>query len=406
MKKYKKAKEQATPEKAPIRSLLDELVVNGAQRMVQEALEAELTDYLGRVRYERHQVGSKKQYRNGHDDPRRLGVGCGTIEVRPPRLREAFESAIVGHYQRMSPAVASLLPELYMHGLSTGDFQSCFSTFLGDGASLSSASIVRLKQTWEGEYRQWKQRSLERDYLYAWVDGVYPKAGPKNEAMAVLVVVGLNRQGRKELLAIEEGYRESEQSWRDVLLDLKRRGVRWLGMVIGDGMAGLWKAVRDVFPAARRQRCWVHKMRNVIDKVPHHVQDEVLQALREIYMAGSKQEAENLIKAFRRTYGPRYPKAVASLDEAGELLLSYFVFPRRHWKSIKSTNVIESLFSAVKLRTDAARRIPRRESALYLVYRLLVNQQQRLHRIHGYQLVAQTIEQLQSKRNTQLRVAA
>jgi putative transposase len=406
MKKYKKAVEQTTPEQGPIRSILDQLVVNGAQRMVQEALEAELTEYLGRARYERHEPGTDSQYRNGHGKPRQLGVGCGTISVRTPRLREAFESSIVGHYRRMSPAVASLLPELYMHGLSTGDFQSCFSAFLGDGASLSSSSIVRMKEQWEQDYQHWKKRDLDREYLYVWVDGVYPKAGPKDEKMAVLVVVGVNRQGQKELLAIEEGYRESAESWRDVFRDLKRRGLRWIGLVIGDGIGGLWKALRDVYPVARQQRCWVHKMRNVVDKVPQQAHDDVLQALREIYAAPSKDRALGLLKAFRLTYGQRYPKAVASLDEAGELLFSYFAFPRRHWISLKSTNVIESLFSAVKLRTDAARRIPRRESALYLVYKLLMHQQQRLHRIHGYKFVAQTIELMQLKRNARLRIAA
>jgi len=241
--------------------------------------------------------------------------------------------------------MAALLPRVYLHGLAVGDFQQCFQALLGHDAPLSGSSLV---------------------------------------------VVGLNCHGQKELLALEEGYRESAESWREVFRDLKRRGLRWIGLVIADGVPGLWKAQRDVFPTARRQRCLVHKMRNVLDKVPLRVHEEVLQALQ----------------AFVARYGKLYPKAVDSLKEAGEMLLSYFLFPRQHWKSIKSTNVIESIFAAVKLRTDAARRIPRRDSALYLVFKLLANQQLRWKKIHGYKLVAQTIEYIQSTKHAKLRIAA
>jgi putative transposase len=406
MKKYQKKRPQATEKQTNQRSFLDELILLGAQQMVQQALEAEVTEYLGRQRYERHSQGVEKQYRNGYAQERPLTAGCGSIGIRQPRLREPFSSAIVERYQRLSPHMTALIPELYLHGLACGDFQQCFQALLGSDAPLSASSILRQKQQWESEYQAWKRRPLDREYLYVWADGVYPKAGPKDEQMAVLVVSGLNRKGEKELLAIEEGYRESEESWREVFRDLKRRGLRWIGMIIADGVPGLWKALRDVYPTARRQRCWVHKMRNVLDKVPLTVHDEVLQALREIYHASSKDQALGLVKAFVVHYGHRYPKAVACLEESVDVLFSYFHFPRKHWKSIKSTNVIESLFSAVKLRTDAARRIPKRESALYLVFKLLLNQQQRLRKIHGYRLVPQTIESAQQTKNPKLRIAA
>ena len=263
---------------------------------------------------------------------------------------------------------------------------------------------MRLKQQWQAEYEQWKKRPLDAEYLYIWADGVYPKAGPKDEQMAVLVVVGLNRRGQKELLAIEEGYRESFESWRDVFRGLKHRGLKWVGMVIADGIAGLWKAQRDVYPAARKQRCWVHKMRNVLDKVPKKAHDDVLQALREIYHARSEKQARAAVRLFGVRFRSLYPKAVDSLFQALEAMFSYFIAPREHWKSIKSTNVIESMFSAVKLRTDAARRIPRRDSALYLVFKLLTDQQPRWHKIHGYGLVVQTIELMQQRHK--VRIAA
>jgi transposase-like protein len=345
MAKYKKPAPEANGDQRPIQSLLDELVLLGARQMIQQGLEAEINERIGRERYERHGIGQEKQYRNGHGKERRLTVGCGTVPIRVPRLREAFESAIVGRYQRLSPQMAALLPRVYLHGLAVGDFQQCFQALLGHDAPLSGSSLV---------------------------------------------VVGLNCHGQKELLALEEGYRESAESWREVFRDLKRRGLRWIGLVIADGVPGLWKAQRDVFPTARRQRCLVHKMRNVLDKVPLRVHEEVLQALQ----------------AFVARYGKLYPKAVDSLKEAGEMLLSYFLFPRQHWKSIKSTNVIESIFAAVKLRTDAARRIPRRDSALYLVFKLLANQQLRWKKIHGYKLVAQTIEYIQSTKHAKLRIAA
>jgi transposase-like protein len=406
MKKYKKEQQQTTGARKTPQSLLDELVLLGAQRMVQQALEAEVTEYLGRRPYERHVDETQKHYRNGLAKKRHLTAGCGSFGIRVPRLREQYTSAIVDRYQRFSPQMTALIPQLYLHGLASGDFQQCFGTFLGSEAPLSETSILRQKQQWESEYQAWKKRPLEREYLYVWADGVYPKAGPKNEQMAVLVVIGLNCKGEKELLAIEEGYRESAESWREVFRDLKRHGLQWIGMMIADGVPGLWKALRDAFPTARRQRCWVHKMRNVLDKVPQTAYDEILQVLREIYHASSKDQALGLVKSFVAHYGHRYPKAVACLQESLDVLFSYFHFPRQHWKSIKSTNVIESLFSAVKLRTDAARRIPKRESALYLVFKLLLNQQQRLKKIHGYKLVPQTMELSQSTKNPKLRIAA
>jgi transposase-like protein len=300
----------------------------------------------------------------------------------------------------MSDEVRATLPELYLHGLATGDFGQCLHLLLGEEAPLSDSTIVRLKETWKKEYSQWKGRQLHKEYLYVWIDGVYPKAGPKDDKMALLVAVGLNRRGEKEILAIEEGYRESSESWRDLLRDLKKRGVSWIGLIIADGIAGVWKALRDVYPHARQQRCWIHKMRNVLDKVPTHAEDEVREELRAMYYARSRQEALRLKGEFLQKYRSLYPKAAESIEEAGDRLFTYFDFPRSHWPSIKSTNVIESIFSSVKLRTDAARRIRRRDSATYLVYKLLMVAERNLNRIRGFRVVAQIIDNLSNQHPT------
>jgi putative transposase len=404
MAKYKKETKQSNIQ-SPIQLTLDKIVLEGAKRLLGELLEAELTEHLGRLRYEQHMPETMKKYRNGYGKERQLVVGSGSIPIRLPRLREPWESQIVKRYQRYSEGMRELIPQLYLHGLATGDFQQCLQPFLGQEAPLSPATILRMKQDWEKEYHQWKNRSLDKEYLYIWADGVYPKAGPKDDDMAVFVVVGLNRRGEKELLAIEEGYRESEESWRCVFRNMIKRGVRWLGLVIADGIGGLWKAVRDVFPGSRHQRCFVHKMCNILDKVPSNAQDEVREQLRLMYYSRSRSEALTLRKEFIIRYNKLYPKAVASLMEAGELLFTYFLFPKKHWKSIKSTNVIESMFATVKLRTDAARRIKTRESGLYLVFKLLTNHQLRMKKIHGHKLVAETIEMLTSTRSKR-RIAA
>ncbi len=414
MRRYHKSRRHSTRSiqsataASPVQMSLEDHIRKAFQQKLPQLLEEELQDYLGRAWYEHHEdPDGPKQYRNGYGKKRTVSCGVGDIALQVPRLREPWQSQIVRRYQRMSDTVRGTLPELYLHGLATGDFQQCLHALLGGDARLSDSTIVRLKQQWKEEYNQWRRRPLDCDYLYIWVDGVYPKAGPREEDMALLVVVGANRRGEKELLALEEGYRESTESWRDLFRQLKRRGVRWVGMVIADGVRSVEKALRDVFPRTKRQHCWVHKMRNVLDKVPLNAHDEVQQKLRTIYGAKSRKEALQLRAEFVREYESSYPKAVASLLEPGDRLFTYFDFPRSHWRSIKSTNVIESIFSWVKLRTDAARRIRRRDSATFLVFKLLITAERRWHRLHGYRLVAQTIESFKSKSNARkVRIAA
>lgn len=370
-------------------SLAESLAREGIQEKIQDALNAERDEIVGRGRYERL---PSSVYRNGYHKPRCLVCGCGGVELRVPRLEVPYESQIVPRYERLTPEVKALLPELYLHGLSTGDFDPALGWLLGSGAPLSPTTIVRLKQQWEQEYRTWKERSLDKEYLYVWADGIYPKGGPIDESLCLLVVVGVKRTGAKELLALAEGYRESEESWKNVFGELKNRGVSWVGLIVGDGIKGLWKAVREVFPRARHQRCWVHKMRNILDKVPEKAYDEVLAALREIYHAKSEKEAKDLTRAFVACYRSVYPRAVDCLQDACEQLFTYFLFPRIHWKSLKTTNPIESLFSAVKLRTKAARRLRTRMSAVCLVFQVLKQSERRIRRINGYTIVSRTID--------------
>jgi transposase-like protein len=394
MKRYKKANQESTKMENPIHHTLDQLFLLGAKRMLLQALDEEIETY--------RQTQNKKIYRNGSGKERHLTTPVGTIELCAPRLRETFTSNILGKYQRTSASLQQMFPDLYLHGLSSNDFQACFESVLGSQAPLSPSSILRMKASWEADYAQWHKGSLESEYLYVWVDGVYPKAGAVDEPMCLLVAVGVNRQGEKKLLALESGYRESYESWKELFRRIKKRGVQWLGLVIADGISSVWKALREIYPQTQGQRCWVHKMRNVLDKVPPKAQDEIKGDLQSIYQASSITDARKRIKIFTDRYQSRYPKAVSSLEEGLPKLLTYFQFPKEHWISIKTTNPLESMFSPVKNRTRAAKRLVRRDSALYLVFHLLCYQQKRLRKINHGKKVSECMDQMQKKQKFQL----
>lgn len=365
----------------------------GARKMLAAALEAEVTEFLGRRRYERTE-GEHVGYRNGYHRPREITIGLGSVEVRVPRVRgtkEPFQSNIVKQYQRSSNSVKRMIPSLYLHGLATGDFEPALRGLLGESAPLSPASVVRLKEQWEADYQAWKARPLAACYAYVWVDGIYLKAGLGDEKTALLVVLGVNEDGTKEPLAMVEGYRESTDSWRDVLRDLKVRGVERIRLAIGDGNLGFWGALRDVFPATTEQRCWFHKMANVVDKLPKKKQAEAKVALRDIYQAPTRVEAQARIEAFAERFGSAYPRAVECLRGEEDALLAFYAFPKEHWKSIRTTNPIESTFSSVRLRTNATRRMRSARTALFLVYQLIRNAQRTWRRIDGAELVTKVV---------------
>ena len=372
---------------------LDTIAREGAQRMLVSVLEAEVTEFLGRQRYERAKTGPG--YRNGYGKGRQVTLGSGTVRVRAPRVRdsaEPFASQVLPAWQRRSRAVKELIPELYVQGLATGDFEPALRGLLGESAALSPSTVVRLKGQWESEYEAWRTRSLaDHQYAYLWCDGVYPKAGLQGDKTAFLVVLGANEQGEKEPLAILEGYRESTESWAEVMRDLKTRGLTDPKLFCGDGGLGLWGAIDQVYPKADHQRCWVHKMRNVLVHFPKRLQGEVKQRLRQMYEANTKAASLALMRQFAETYERTYPRAVECLLKDREALLTYFCYPQEHWLSLKTTNPIESIFATVKLRTNAARRIKSPRSALYLLFQLILRAQTRWRRINGPHLLTEVL---------------
>lgn len=396
MKKYHKERQETSPVLRAGGFLLEELMLQGAKHMIEQALSAEIESI--------QEVHPQKPYRNGYSKLRKVTTPAGTLNLQAPRLRVPFESQILARYQRTSKSFDHLMPQLYLHGLSSNDFKACFQSTLGEDAPLSPSSITRMKAQWERELAAWRKEPLDSDYLYVWVDGIYPQAGSLEESLCVLVAIGVNARGEKKLLALESGYRESYESWKSFFHHLKERGLRWIGLLIGDGIKTLWQALREVYPQTKKQRCWVHKMRNILDKVPQNVHDEVLEALRGIYHAPTLQQAQGLIKTFILRYGSRYPKAVSSLEEAKAMLLTYFQFPKEHWKSIKTTNPIESAFAPVRNRLNTTKRLWSRNGAVAMVFELLRHQQTRFRRINKYKLVLQTMESMNPK--LKLRVAA
>lgn len=373
----------------------------GARQMILDILEEEIVCFLGRDRYER--IGNEGfcGYRNGYGKQRQLSLGCGTTSLRAPRLRntrEPFRSHYLTAYERQSPQVKALIPDLYLHGLATGDFAMCMRALLGDAAPLSPGSVVRLKTKWQAEYEVWRKRFLaDKRYVYLWVDGVYLKAGLADDKLALLVVLGVNADGAKELLALQPGYRESAESWKEVLRDLKERGLVSPAGVVGDGALGFWTAIAEVYPATVEMRCWFHKMSNVLDKVHKREQPAAKELLRAIYHASTRAEAERRIEGFAEKYEKAYPEAVHCLVKDKKPLLAYYDFPREHWKSLKTTNPIESIFAPIKTRTNAAKRIRTRATALYLVYQLVMVGQKRWHQFNGAHQLQKVLAGVQFK---------
>ena len=312
-----------------------------------------------------------------------MTLGCGTIEVKAPRVndkrtdesgeRQRFTSGILPRYARRSPAVEDVLPVLYLRGLSSGDFKPALKALLGEKAQgLSPTTITRLKQGWSDEYRVFKNRDLRSSrYAYIWVDGVHFNIRLEDDRLCALVVLGVREDGTKELLALEDGYRESSESWSAVLRSLKQRGMNAPLLAAGDGALGFWKAVRNVFPETREQRCWVHKIANVLDKLPKRLQGRAKEHLHEIMRAESEDAAHEEMGRFEREYGPKYPKAAKALLKDREVLTSFFDFPAEHWLHLRTTNAIESTFATVKLRTRVTKGAGNRKAALMMAFKLM-----------------------------------
>ena len=380
------------------RSLLDEIAREGARRMLVAALETEVDAYLEAHRDERDNDGHALVVRNGKGRTRKVTVGAGTIPVSAPRVndrrtdqdgeRRRFTSRILPPYMRRSPKVAEVLPVLYLRGLSTGDFREALAALLGDeAAGLSATNIARLTNEWEAEYRTFQKRSLaDRDYVYVWVDGVHFNVRLEDDRLCTLVMIGVRPDGTKELIAVEDGYRESAESWKTVLRDLKRRGMRAPVVAIGDGALGFWAAVRDVWPKTREQRDWVHRLGNIRDKLPRRLQPRVKAALHEIMYAETRGQAREAITRFAAEYGAKYPKAVTALEKDADALLTFFDFPE-HWKHLRTSNVIESPFATVRLRQRVTKGAGSRAKGLLMAYKLLDMAQARWRRLDGAHLL-------------------
>lgn len=374
---------------------LDELARAGARKMLIQALEEEVAAYIEQHKGERDASGRALVVRNGHGKARSVTMGAGTVEVEAPRVndkrtddegqRQRFTSKILPPYMRRSPKVAEVLPVLYLRGLSTGDFKEALSSLLGDDAAgLSASNIARLTNEWNGEYEAFKRRSLaDRDYVYVWADGVHFNIRLEDDRLCTLVIIGVRPDGTKELIAVEDGYRESTESWMTVLRDLKARGMRAPVVAVGDGALGFWAAVRDVWPETREQRCWVHRLANVLDKLPKRIQPKAKKLLQEAMNAETREDAETEIERFESIFGAKYPKAVESLRRDKDKLLTHFDFPADHWRHLRTTNVIESPFATVRLRQRVTKGAGSRTKGLLMAFKLLEMAQLRWRRLNG-----------------------
>jgi transposase-like protein len=401
-----------------LREDLDALCREGARQMLVKALEREIADYL-EANAERDEGGRALVVRNGRARARKVTVGAGTVEVRAPRVNDKrvdedgercrFTSRILPPYMRRSPKVAEVLPILYLRGLSTGDFREALPVLLGeDAAGLSPTTITRLTAEWEQEYQVFRQRKLsEQDYVYVWADGVHFRIRLEDDRLCTLVLIGARPDGTKELIAVEDGYRESTESWAALLRQLRRRGMRAPAVAVGDGALGFWAALRDVWPEAKEQRCWVHRIANVLDKLPKRLHAKAKQALHEIMEAETREDAQEAIQQFAEDYGAKYPKAVASLRRDEELLLTFFDFPAEHWQHLRTTNVIESPFATVRLRQRVTKGAGSRRKGLLMAFKLLEMAQQRWRRLNGSELVplvragVKFVDGIQEERNDQ-----
>lgn len=379
---------------------LDELARRGARRMLAEALEAEVADYIEAAREQRDENGYSLVVRNGHAPQREVLCGAGSVEVKAPRVndrrvgedgnRQRFRSVILPPYMRRSPKVTEVLPLLYLHGLSSGDFVPALEEFFGSQAGLSASTITRLTEQWQQEREQFMRRDLSpRDYVYVWVDGIHTGVClGHDDRLCCLVVVGARPDGTKELVAISDGYRESTESWAELLRDLKKRGMRAPELAVGDGALGFWAAVRDVFPETRAQRDWVHKTANVLDAMPKSVHGRAKAAIREITEAEDKKHAEEALKEFSMEFSTKWPKAVEKIVTDKEALLAFYDYPAEHWRHLRTSNPIESIFSPVRARTDITKGPGSRQAGLAMIFKLMEAAEGRWRRLNGAHLVA------------------
>jgi transposase-like protein len=381
-------------------SLLDQLARDGARQMLAAALQAEVAAYVEAHRDEVDRDGHRLVVRNGYADPREVATAAGAVPVRAPRVndkrvdevtgeRRRFSSAILPAWARKSPGVAEVLPLLYLHGLSSGDFVPALEQFLGSTAGLSASTVTRLAAQWQDDAKAFGKRSLEdSDYVYLWVDGIHLKVRLETDKVCLLVMIGVRTDGTKELVALADGFRESSESWADLLRDCKRRGMRAPVLAVGDGALGFWKAIREVFPDTREQRCWWHKLGNVLAALPKSAHRAAKAALAEVYNAEDKDHAIAAAKAFAGDYGAKFPKAVAKIVDDLDVLLAFYDFPAEHWIHLRTTNPIESTFATVRLRQRVTKGPGSRAAGVAMAFKLIESAQSRWRAVNAPHLVA------------------
>ena len=377
---------QILPAKTPSApDMITDLCREGAKKMLQMAIEQEIAEYIDRHQDIVDEYGHRLVVRNGHLPERQIQTGIGQIAIKQPRIddrrfdesgqRQRFQSSILPPYLRRTKSIDELIPWLYLKGISTGDFSDALAAILGpDAPGLSATNVTRLKAGWIDEYKAWTKRSLKgKRFIYFWADGIYSRVrlGDDDDRQCLLVIMGATENGFKEMVAIEAGVRESELSWKEVLLDLKRRGLEeGPELAIGDGALGFWAALEKVFPKTRRQRCWVHKMANVLDKLPKSLHGKAKGLLHEIWMASTRKEADKAFDHFMAVYKAKYPKATECLYKDRDDLLAFYDFPAEQWKHIRTTNPIESTFATIRLRTKRTKGHGSAEAALAMMFNL------------------------------------
>lgn len=400
MSKYSRKIQYVKDEPESSWSVLEQIARKGAQKMLQLALENEVEEYIQKHSNLTDKDGKRMAVKNGNMPQRNITTGMGPLTITQPRvddrgLKKRFSSNILPRYLRRIPSVDNLVPVLYLKGISTNDFGTALESILGEGASgLSAANIVRLKKIWEQEYDTWRKRDLsDKEYVYFWVDGIYFNVRLDDSRSCILIIMAADKHGNKELLAVQDGYRESKIAWAEILADLKRRGLK-IGpkLSIGDGGLGFWAALSEVYPESRRQRCWVHKTANILDKMPKSIQSKAKAMIHDMYMAPTKEDALAAYNHFVSCFSDKYPRAVECLAKDKEDLFTFYDFPATHWIHIRTTNPIESTFSTVRLRTYRTKGCGSRTATLTMVYKLAMEASRTWKRLKGYKLILKVLE--------------
>jgi transposase-like protein len=384
------------------KSLLEDIIREGARRLLQAAIENEVSAYIDLFKEVKDNGGRRMVVRHGSLPERTLLTGIGPLVVKQPRVRdkrvgERFTSAILPRYLRRTPSLDNLIPTLYLKGISTGDFTEALSAILGEDAHISANTVVRLKRQWEQEYKEWSRRDLSgKRYVYFWADGIYFNVrleDAENKRQCFLVIIGALKDGTKELVGVLDGYRESKLSWMELLTDLKERGLtEGPRLVVGDGGLGFWAALREIYPDTQEQRCWVHKTANILDSMPKSIQPKAKERIHDIYLAPTREQAFVAYNNFLSLYGKKFPKACECLAKDKDVLFAFYDFPAEHWIHLRSTNPIESTFATVRLRTEKTKGCGTRLATLTMVFKLVYETRKTWKKIKGYRLIPKVLQ--------------